>query len=372
MYSVQIADSQILWFQASNQYIVVSQSLMLILELYFSSENEHDFNTQLQASLRLLNSKSKSYYSEITQLLQDVNVHSKKETLIALDIPSIEKLDFGEAYKFGKNCINVNYGSLSLKNLIHPQWSHNAVDTNLNANVVFDIFEEDNFSYLFRNQDFIGQYSAAEYHLLQGQFSLQIINTLYNKTEADWIATFHASTVCNDKEAIMIIGASGNGKSTLSAVLMAHGFDLLADDFTPLLAETKELYRVPSAISIKEGAFNMLAQLYPDFDQYPRYQSTSKAVPITYIPSAKSFSSAVSHLPCTKIVFVKFDPSAPSHLKETPTEKILETLIPESWLSPLAPNAALFLEWLQELTCYELNYSDNILAVSKFSELFET
>lgn len=340
------------------------------MDVYLAAPNKAAFLRQLKLQDNISPARASTYYYEMSIFLNSANTVAEQHTDVGI-LPIVPKTENAVHYAFGTSHLIVNYGSLKLQNLIHPQWSHNAVDTNKNAKVVFDIFEKDNFSYLFKNQDFIGQYSAAEYHLLQGQFSLQLINTLYNKTEADWIATFHASTVCNDKEAIMLIGASGNGKSTLSAVLMAHGFDLLADDFTPLLAETKALYRVPSAISIKEGAFSMLEQLYPDFEQYPRYKSTSKTVPIKYIPPNKSFSSAVSHLPCTKIVFVTYDPTATSHLKAVPTEKILETLIPESWLSPLAPNAALFLEWLQELTCYELSYSDNSMAVSKFSELFE-
>lgn len=350
--------------------MVVSEIIKNLMDVFVETPNKAAFIEHLQQHDHIVPAHAATYHTEINTLLNSVNNVTEKHTDVGI-LPEIPKTEHTEYYGFGTLQLKVNYGSLKLQNLIHPQWSHNAVDTNKNATVVFDIFEKDSISYLFKNQDFVGQYSAAEQHLLQGQFSLQLINTLYNKTEADWIATFHASTVCNGEEAIMIIGASGNGKSTLSAVLMAHGFDLLADDFTPLLAETKTLYRVPSAISIKEGAFKMLAPLYPSFEQLPRYQSTSKAVPITYVPPAKNFSNGASHLPCTKIVYVKYDSSAPSDLKEVSTAKILQTLIPESWISPLAPNAALFLEWLQELTCYELSYSDNSMAVSKFSGLFE-
>ncbi|OBX25508.1 hypothetical protein LX77_02544 [Gelidibacter algens] len=340
------------------------------MDVFLTTPNKASFIRHLQRHDHISPELAATYYTEISTLLNSVNTVTEKNTEIKT-LPAVPKIENAVHYAFGTTNLKINYGSLKLQNLIHPQYSHTAGDDNKTSNTVVDIFEKDNLSYLFINQAYIGQYSPSEYHLLQGQFSLQLINTLYNKTEADWIATFHASTVCNAKEAIMIIGASGNGKSTLSAVLMAHGFDLLADDFTPLLAETKELYRVPSGISIKEGAFEILEKLYPDFEQYPIYKSTSKAVPIKYIPPAQNFNSAVSHLPCTKIVYVNYDPTATSHLKAVPTEKILETLIPESWLSPLAPNAALFLEWLQELTCYELTYADNAVAVSKFSELFK-
>src|SRR5690606_21996053 len=132
------------------------------------------------------------------------------------------KTDLKEFYSFGNISITVNYGSQLIQDLIHPQWSQAAVLEEKLPSTDFNIFQKNNALYLFKNKQYVGHYAVTDYHILQGQFALQLINTLYNKNESDWIATFHASTVCNDKEAVMIIGDSGNGKSTLSAVLMVN------------------------------------------------------------------------------------------------------------------------------------------------------
>lgn len=368
----QLSDSCVLWFEATNQYIVISKSLKKILDVYLDSESENDFDKRLKSSLDLPKQHSSTYYTEISEFLKTANTFSKTDISEKSSIPSIKNADFIETYSFGETSITVNYGSISIQNLIHPQWAHASVLKDDMLSTVFDIFQKENHLYFFINKNYIGRYAVTDYHLLQGQFALQLINTLYHKNESDWIATFHASTVCNDKEAIMIIGNSGDGKSTLSAVLMANGFDVLADDFTPLLAEDREVYRFPSGISVKEGAFSTLEPMFQDFDQFPIFTSSSKNVNIKYIPPIKSFGRAISHFPCKKIVLVKYNPNAPSTLKETNTEKILETLIPESWLSPLASNSRLFLDWLVDLQCFELHYSDNTIAVSKFSELFDS
>ncbi|TXE09251.1 hypothetical protein ES711_04805 [Gelidibacter salicanalis] len=368
-YIVKLESNYVLWFEKSNQYVVVSEMIKDLLEVFLLIPSKSEFIAVL-VEQHIADNQATAFYNEIKGLLEDANTTAELPSTISPTI-AITSPKMVRQYQFGTNSISVNYGSSDIENLIHPQWAHAAGVSHKNTSTTFDLFQEGEQLYLFKNDLYIGTYRESDYHLLQGQFSFQLINALYQKVESDWIATFHASTVCNDEEAIMIIGASGNGKSTLSSVLMAAGIDVLADDFTPLLAQNKEVYRFPSGISVKEGAFKMLEQLYPDFKCYPLHKSTSKDVIIKYIPPIKTLGEGITHVPCKKIVYVKYDPNATSSIKQISTEKILETLIPESWLSPLASNAELFLEWLQDLKGYELIYSDNTMAVSKFRELFK-
>ncbi|MCK0123670.1 hypothetical protein MWU76_04600 [Gelidibacter sp. F2691] len=365
---IKIIDSYVLWFEASNQYIVVSETIKDLLDVFFKTSSKSSFLEALQL-LNIPLKKAEAFYVDLQRLVENAN-HVATPSSGAGSIPIVPATTIFHHYEFSNTVVRVHYGSRDIENLIHPQWSHAVINGSTQPQTNFTIFAEGDQLFLFRHDTFVGSYPKAEYHFLQGQFALELVNTFYTKTESDWIATFHASTVCNANEAIMIIGASGNGKSTLSAVLMASGIDVLADDFTPLSAVNGEVYRYPSGISVKEGAFEMLETLYPDFHNYPLYVSTSKGVNIKYIPPIRPMDTSASHLPCKKIVYVKYDPNAPSRLQKVSTEKILETLIPESWLSPLASNAELFLEWIKNLQCYELTYSDNAVAVSKFNELF--
>lgn len=369
-HSAQLSNSWVFWFEASNQYIVISDAIQSIVALYLDCPSQKDFLSQLQNNLNIPLEKAECYYNEITELL--VSANQKEEVEIKkTQSPLIPKSGIVALYCFGNTVIKINFGSEAIKALIHPQWAHAAIDQSDATALSFHMFKDDDSLYLYKVNTYIGHYPLADYHLLQGQFALQMINALYQKQESDWIATFHASTVCNAQESIMIIGNSGNGKSTLSAVLMANGFDVLADDFTPLSAENGKVYRFPSGISVKEGAFNSLETMFAGFEQFPMHKSTSKRVNIKYIPPIKSFNTAISSFPCNKIVYVKYDAQATSELKKVATENILPTLIPESWLSPLPSNAQLFLDWLKEAQCYELNYSDNAIAVAEFEKLFK-
>lgn len=344
---------------------------MGLLEGYFASKTKKDFLEQSQEKFHFSIDQAKLYYDEITNLLISSNQTSKSD-IKNHKSPLIPNLGIEEIYGFKDITLKINYGSEKIKFLIHPQWAHVTSEQSDIENAIFHIFQEDNELFLFKEQLYIGHYPLKDYHILQGQISLQVINALYQKEESDWIATFHASTVCNDKEAIMLIGDSGNGKSTLSAILMAHGFDVLADDFTPLSAQNKMLYRFPSGISVKPGAFNMLRPSFADFDKFPVFKSTSKNVNVKYIPPIKSMGDGPSHLPCKKIVFVKYDAQANSQLNEIGIDGILQTLIPESWISPLASNSKLFLEWLKDLECYELIYAENDYAISSIKKLFNS
>ncbi len=368
---VALSDKIILWFEPSNKYIVISKYLWEIVRVYLDSLSESEFLENLNFNLNIQLDKGKVYLNEISEFLIVANseVNHKSEVIKSSLIPEFQLVEY---YTFGNFSIKINFGSEQIKALIHPQWANAISQIKIHDIEDFYIFKEDDFLYLINNKNYVGRFPTSEYHLLQGQFALQLINTLYNKIESDWIATFHASTVCNNQEAVMLIGDSGNGKSTLSAILMAHGIDVLADDFTPLSADNKEVYRFPSGISVKTGSFEMLKPLFPDFDNYPVFKSTSKNVNVKYIPPLKNMEEGPSHLPCRKIVYVKFDKNTTSTIQEIGIEKILETLIPESWISPLAQNSKLFLEWLKDLECYELNYSDNDFAVASIKKLFNS
>ena len=366
----RINNNYIVWFEAANQYVVISDTLKTILCIYIASFDQADFIAQLHKDSNISSTQAKLYYREISDFLITSNTITNPIPQ-QLPISIIPENGLNLYYGFGDTTMSIHFGSQAIKNLIHPQFSHATVEKLNTVSCHFDIYKDGDSLYLFKNGAYNGHYLIADFHLLQGQFAVELVNLLYDQQETDWIGTFHASTVCNSKEAIMIIGDSGNGKSTLSALLMANGIDVLADDFTPLSAINQEVYRFPSGISVKEGAFEILEEMFPEFEQLPIHPSTSKNVNLKFIPPVNNFENSILHVPCKKVVYVKYDTTAPSTLKKVGTEQILATLIPESWLSPLATNAQLFLDWLQNIECFELQYADNDFAISQFKKLFE-
>lgn len=348
---------------------MISTNAYLFLNCYFAAENEEAFVLNLQKQDGISNDEAVAYSQELSSFLKEVTRIDQQSSTSLIDI-IIPESAITKNYVFGEVSFTIHFSTNKVLDLIHPQLQHGCNDDILNPGIVFDIFEQDGLIYMFKDNVLKGSYETRNSHILQGKFAMELVTSLYNNTESDWLATFHASTICNDKEAIMIIGDSGNGKSTLSALLMAHGWDLLADDITPMLAKNQNLYRYPAAISIKEGAFQLMDSLYQDFDLLKNQRSSSKNIIVKYLPPLQPFKGSRKHFECYKIVMVKYEANAQSELQECPPEKLLQTFIPDSWISPYPEHAKQFLNWLKDLKFYELTYSSNAIAISKFEELF--
>ena len=358
----------LLWFKVSNRYAVVSSSAWTVISIFLNTKDRSSFFTALDTKHQIKDAPAQNIFDDISQFLVDLNSHTLANVEPANSIPR-PKYRHVQCYKFWETTIKINFETAPIKSIIHPQIAHhktNLVSTKLDE---FDIFQKQDYLYLYKNKNHIGHYKTNAFHLLQGRFALELTNTIHKTQIDNWNATFHASTVTNGQESIMIIGDSGNGKSTLSALLMASGFDLLADDFTPMY-EDMNLYRYPNAISIKKGAFNILESKIPRFNSLKTLTNGLKKINIKYLPQDKNLDSILSNFPCKKVVLVKFDISKPSELLPISIEKILETLIPDSWISPNEKHAVKFMNWLSNIQSFQLSYCDNDFAINKFKELF--
>lgn len=370
-YSQIINPYYILWFQKSNSYIIINEVLNHYLTNYLAASNKSDFISKITSTgnFKNGNSEAEAIYNDISLFLEEQH---KPFSLIE----SLEKefnnryRNFKKSYKIDKHAVEIYFSSEKLMQYIHPQLMHLCSTSNTKQTTVFDIYEEDNELFLFKNEVFIGSYQLTNYHLLQGRFVMELLCVLHNKKEHDWLGTFHASTVSNGKEAIMLVGDSGNGKSTFCALLMANGLDLIADDITPVLSKNQQVYRYPSAISIKQGAFDMLTKYFTNFNEFDSFDTGTKKGLLKYIPPKVNHENTIQHVPCTKIVYVKYNNNSPTTLIKTSADKVLQTLIPDSWVSPQQKNAKQFLSWLTNITYYELNYSNNYKAMELFNQLF--
>jgi len=333
-------------------------------------ESRDSFVSHLEQNFHLNTSESNAIFDDITLFLNEsTHVESKNSLLKEISVPTEGYIE--QSYKFSDNIVTIRYESAIVQTLVHPQITHHCIDNTSNYDVLFDIFKTDDDLHLFKDGIHIGSYKTHSFHFLQGKFALELTNTIHNTNINNWVATFHASTISNGKESVMLIGDSGNGKSTLSVLLMAHGFDILCDDFTPLYEDDLQLYRYPAATSIKTGAFEALKPYIENLDLLPTHTNIAKRVDIKYIPPILSYDSQVPSLPCNKIVYVKYDATKHDSLNQVSAEKILETLIPDSWISPIESHALKFIDWFKNIECYQLNYSDNNFAISKFKDLFE-
>ena len=334
-------------------------------------DNSRDsFVDNLQENYHLKVDQANTLFEDITVFLKDVNVTQDIDTTTN-KVSSAPTNYIEHSYEFKNKIVSIRYESEILKSLVHPQISHHSIKNTSEYDVLFDVFRTNDDLHLLKNGAHVGSFKTESFHFLQGKFALELTNTIHSTSIDNWVATFHASTISNGKESIMIVGDSGNGKSTLSVLLMAHGFDILCDDFTPLYEDNLHLYRYPAATSIKKGAFEALKPYLNNIDSLKTHTAGPKKVNIKYVPPLLNYDDQASSFPCNKIVYVKYNSLGKDSLNLVAPDKVLETLIPDSWISPKETHASKFINWFKNVDCYQLNYNDNNFAISKFKDLFE-
>lgn len=362
-----VKDHVVLWFQNSNKYIVLDNALYSLVKAHLNSKNILDFKRKLP-ELGIESSFAVEYFNEIEQLLNESNTKVDKQIFPKKTFQQGRR-KISYAYNIGNKHIIIHYSNEGLKQLIHPHIEHLAsVAIDFKVLCELDIYEESGSLHLFKDKELKGTWPKTDFHLLQGKVTIQILCALHRNEETDWIGTFHASAAVSKDQAVMLIGDSGKGKSTFSTLLLANGFEILADDITPILSKDRLVYPYPGGISVKEGSFDVLNSRIPDFEKIPKHYINPYKGFVKYIAAPKS-KGYLHGYPCNKIIRINYKSQTKTILEPISIAQIMQTLIPESWLSPNQEHAKKFLNWIKQVRFYELTYSDSKEAVKVFSDL---
>jgi hypothetical protein len=152
---------------------------------------------------------------------------------------------------------------------------------------------------------------------------------------------------------------------------MANGFEVLADDFLPVLAGTSELCTFPAAISVKKHAVDLLSVQFPELKYAKEHEFPAFNKTVRYLSNPSATTGHAKKVPCKALVFVKYEAASKLEFRSLPKDIAFQKLIPDSWISPLEKNAKQFLDWFEKLPCWELTYSDNIEMVETVAKIFE-
>jgi hypothetical protein len=162
----------------------------------------------------------------------------------------------------------------------------------------------------------------------------------------------HAAALAEAGYALLLVAASGQGKSTLTWALLHHGFRYLSDELGPVDLTTRAVYSYPHALCLK----NEPPGPYP---LPPQTLSTSRAF---YVPTDALPSTVYSEPTClAAILFLRYRPGR--------SEPVLRLLSPaqasarllSQALNPLAhPSAGLdgAIAIAMSTTCFELQTAD--------------
>jgi hypothetical protein len=183
--------------------------------------------------------------------------------------------------------------------------------------------------------------------------------------------TLHASGISNGKSSIIFPAQAGSGKSTLAALLQSNNFTIISDDFITIDRKFGFSYRLPAAISIKEGSVKILSQYYPELNDIVS-QKASTAKIVRYLPLKNNLDGTENKFPVKAFVFVNYSPDEPFTISKVGKKEALKALLAETWVNPDRENVVEFFNWIDDKEFYRLKYSDNADAVQCISKLFSS
>jgi len=203
-------------------------------------------------------------------------------------------------------------------------------------------------------------------HEFQGKVSMELTSFFHNMQDSDWTAVFHGSTLSKENNCLMLTGDSGNGKSSLSTILMANNFSLIADDFSPMNNQGFH-YNFPSAISVKEGFYKVAENLFKSFSKLNEYYISDIKGNVKYLP--RNNNQLILNSKCNRILNVKFGNNLKNEIRIVNKGKALEKILPDAWISKDIEHARSFISWVNSSIFYDLTYNDNKKVLKMINEI---
>ncbi len=182
----------------------------------------------------------------------------------------------------------------------------------------------------------------------------------------------HSAAVSRGNHCLLIVGKSGSGKSTLSAALVGAGFRLLGDDTTVLARDTLQARPVPFAICLKDGAWPLLADRFPEIWRQPLHHRLDGKY-VRYLPTTgTAWLDPAAALPISALVFLRREVGARPQLAPLAKAEALSRLTME--FSPLGKGLddvkiGQLVTWIAKIPCYDLHFAsldDGVQQLSDF------
>ena len=364
----KLEDKEIVWFQEANRYLLVEQTAANIINDLYYKEDPKSIATKLNNKIDIPIDVALEFIQKIKNDIVIPNTigHKVEETNLSYKIP--EKFSFEKFYLINSKIFKVFFSNEFELSLIHPKIAHLEVKQHSIIDFTFQVFNYSKKTFLILDSKLIGSWSVEDIHYFQGKFSMKIIECIYEKEEKDWMGVFHASALNYNKNTLLILGDSGDGKSTSLALLQAQGFQCIADDFVPIDI-SKKIHTFPAGISIKKNSLPVLLNYYPELKNSAEYHYSRLNKTVRYLPP-KNINYHEKNL-CKALVFIKYDSNTDFEISKISSLEAFEKLVPDSWISPIPKNATTFLEWFEKLPCYQLTYSNNKKMYAAVKDIFE-
>ena len=353
-----IGKSHAVWFQQSGSYVLLEEAALEVFKLFLTGAPIDKITNDCIMKYGHLEKNMAGFVDEIVHSIQFFNNPSNKKRRSgrALKFLQVEKgIDIpGKVYRIGEKCLAIAYGNEYLQGLLHPLIAHLETEEIVPEENFLELLEQKGRFFFRYRQKFSESFGSKNVHYFTGALHQQLYSILYDRDYNDWMAALHASGVVKKGKAVLFSAAGGSGKSTISAILGGHGYQLLSDDF--IMADRKgQVYSFPAAISVKEGSIEVLSPFYHGMEERS-ITETIAGKTTRYIP-VDEVAYSETGFPVGAFVFVKYKAKGPFLLNEVDKREALQLLLKETWVNQTPEMVARFFEWIDNTRFYRLHYS---------------
>ncbi|SIS68013.1 Coenzyme PQQ synthesis protein D (PqqD) [Neptunomonas antarctica] len=299
----------------------------------------------------LLGNETADGKSELAPLRDDEPKDSSE--LNNLSLPG--QINFAKEQRY---CVLETHFNLQFCDEDHAAWlmpalRHFETNDQRQPNFVLTVYQYDNLHYIFLDGELA--HSDKKLSQLGPCIKYQLVRTALDCY--DHIMNLHAGVVAKNGALIALPAQSGDGKSTLVAGLVKHGYQYFTDELAPLARGSCKVIPVPLGICVKTTAFSTLETLYPEIPEHPVHDRDDGRRAVYLPPSLDSIASLDSAQQITHLVFPRY--------RENETTQIIRISQVEAFAramehcvsipKPLTlDDASALVNWIEQVECYDL------------------
>jgi hypothetical protein len=370
----KFGQSYLVWFQNSNLYTQLEEPAWFVFRKIINrykaetiaSECAIRYGLPFDECLKFVN----DIRSNIQQMNQPVEISDRAENY-PIELRTKKFIPYStKRYHLTENLIEFSFENQQFESYFHPLISY--LETNKTSDKIsyFELYEYEGRSVLRLNGEIKGIWNLDSTHNLIGFTYMSMINAMYNKKDDFWLMTVHAAALTNGRKTILFPAESGNGKTTIAALLQSRGYQLLSDDFVPIDRHLFRAWPFPIAMSVKNGAIKVLSSLYTGLDQRPLTKTAANKT-VRYLSPDYTAEFSGLAFPIKEIILIKYDSTVDFEFKTADRLNSIRLMLDQSWILPNPGNSGIFLDQVAQWSFYQLTYSNNEKAMEAIATLFD-
>lgn len=268
--------------------------------------------------------------------------------LLGLSRPALE-----HDYRLLSTNFRVRFSSPAPASSVHPALAHMAVAPSSPIDVCLDVVEGEH-GYVIMD-GVVPVHHCREPGELAPRMKGLLRQLALNRD--DFFLELHAGVVSDGTSCIVLPGAPGSGKTTLTAGLVFSGFEYFSDEVALLDEESLRLRPVPLGLGIKPGAVETLAELFPEVRQLAVH-SREDGQQVRYLSLSATRTAPVGISREAKwLIFPRYGRSLDTALRPIGRPEALRRLMHECMVLPRLldeTRVEKLVRWMRQLHCYEL------------------